>query len=748
MSYVKPTRRAFVATGAAAVALGMAGCAPKREPIDPNSDSLEIEPFDQDSLVTVTKTPSICDGCPNQCALTGFSARGSYWKVLGKPEHVGGKGLICARGFGYPQTAFSPDRIKTPLVKRSGKLVESTWDEALQLIGDKVKEALSKQGPDSIVLFEDIKSSYQPFGLRFLHALGSPQRFTDACNDSLGFANGYKAVVGATPRPDWTNARFAVLLGRSCEDTARPSNSWMQAHATHENGLEIVMVDARQNDSGSLSRWVSIAPGTDLAFVLGIMGTLVREHWYNKDFVAKYGAGFDEFANHVVRFTPDWAAEICGCSRQEVYELAQELAKHAPASFIDVSWHGPYGSAYQNSTHTGRAVALVNALLGAYQAKGGLLFVDAPQSKPQNAKVTQVPWPFTPKHDSHLSMPDPWNGSALAALEATEAGKIAVAFFHRTNTVRDIGPMDEVRSRLEKVPFKVALDSEPHETCEIADVVLPLDTYAEHRDGVEFYAGGSGDATGGVALRNPFIDRQVEQARSPFEAFAALAKACGVVEHFNFSIDEYNAEQLAGTGVSYDTLVDAGLIWGLTPELTFNDLKLKTASGKIDFTSDLCDKAGLGKLPTYVEPLFMPANEDEFRLIGGEAYNQAGTRMVNNTYLMDISRHYKLDRLWINDKVAQRYGLSEDDQVELSMHLPKEDGSFDHEPQVVRVYPTPCIHPQAVYLPNHFGSQAEGLSVAKGFGVNRLSFVPYHVDPISGTSMSFETMVTIKKVGA
>lgn len=748
MSYVKPTRRAFVATGAAALALGVAGCAPSREAIDPQSDSLEIEPFDQASLETVVKTPSICDGCPNQCALTGFSVKGTYWKVLGKPEHVGGKGLICARGFGYPQMAFSPDRIKSPMVRKEGKLVKSTWDEALKVIGAKVKETLNSKGPDAVVLYEDIKSSYQPFGLRFLHALGSPQRFTDACNDSLGFANGYKAVVGATPRPDWTNARYAVLLGRSCEDTARPSNSWMQAHATHDHGLEIVMVDPRQNDSGSLSRWVSIAPGTELAFVLGIMGCLVREGWYNKDFVDQHGAGFDEFAQHIVTFTPEWASDICGCSRQDIFTIAQKLNEHAPASFIDISWHGPFGSAYQNSTHTGRAVALANALLGCYQAKGGLLFVEAPHGKPSSTKVTQVAWPFTPKHDSHLAMPDMWNGSALASLKAVEEGKVAVAFFHRTNTVRDIGSTPAVKQILEKIPFKVALDSEPHETVEMADVVLPLDTYAEHRDGVEFYAGGSGDATGGVALRNPFIERQVEQARSPFEAFSALAQACGFGKDFAFTLDEYNAEQLEGTNVPYEELISQGIVWGLTPAVTFGDLQFKTTSGKIDFASDLCEQAGIGRVPNYLEPLFAPVGNGEFRLIGGEAYNQAGTRMVNNAYLMDISRHYKLDRLWINDEVAKGYGLREDDEVELSIHLPHEDGTFGHEPQVVRVFPTPCIHPSAVYLPNHFGSQASGLSVAKGFGVDRMSFVPHHVDPISGTSMSFETVVTIKKVGA
>ena len=40
-----------------------------------------------------------------------------------------------------------PDRLKTPLIRKNGKLVEATWDEALDLIASKVAEIKDKYGP-------------------------------------------------------------------------------------------------------------------------------------------------------------------------------------------------------------------------------------------------------------------------------------------------------------------------------------------------------------------------------------------------------------------------------------------------------------------------------------------------------------------------------------------------------------------------------------------------------------------------
>lgn len=58
-------------------------------------------------------------------------------------------GLLCVKGkFGFNFIAH-PDRLKTPLIKKNGKFIESTWDEAYELISNKVKEIKGSHGPDA-----------------------------------------------------------------------------------------------------------------------------------------------------------------------------------------------------------------------------------------------------------------------------------------------------------------------------------------------------------------------------------------------------------------------------------------------------------------------------------------------------------------------------------------------------------------------------------------------------------------------
>jgi NADH-quinone oxidoreductase subunit G len=59
-------------------------------------------------------------------------------------------GFLCVKGkFGF-NFINHPDRLKTPLIRENGHLVEATWEEALDLIEQKLKSAKEQYGPDSI----------------------------------------------------------------------------------------------------------------------------------------------------------------------------------------------------------------------------------------------------------------------------------------------------------------------------------------------------------------------------------------------------------------------------------------------------------------------------------------------------------------------------------------------------------------------------------------------------------------------
>jgi len=68
------------------------------------------------------------------------------------------KGLLCVKGRFAFDFVNNEQRLKTPLVRKDGELVEATWDEALDLIADKIKETKRDFGPDAVAGFSSART--------------------------------------------------------------------------------------------------------------------------------------------------------------------------------------------------------------------------------------------------------------------------------------------------------------------------------------------------------------------------------------------------------------------------------------------------------------------------------------------------------------------------------------------------------------------------------------------------------------
>ena len=73
-----------------------------------------------------------------------------------KTNQISG-GKLCIKGWNVTSFVDHPDRLKTPLIRKEGKLVEATWDEALTLVAEKLNAVKKESGPDSIALLASAK---------------------------------------------------------------------------------------------------------------------------------------------------------------------------------------------------------------------------------------------------------------------------------------------------------------------------------------------------------------------------------------------------------------------------------------------------------------------------------------------------------------------------------------------------------------------------------------------------------------
>src|SRR5688572_25546238 len=93
-----------------------------------------------------------CPFCEATCGLEVRLDGDTVAGVRGDREDVLSHGFICPKGASLKAFHEDPDRLRTPLVRRDGELVEATWDEAFAEIDRHLPGLLEEHGRDSVAV--------------------------------------------------------------------------------------------------------------------------------------------------------------------------------------------------------------------------------------------------------------------------------------------------------------------------------------------------------------------------------------------------------------------------------------------------------------------------------------------------------------------------------------------------------------------------------------------------------------------
>ena len=105
------------------------------------------------------KVRTICNYCGCGCTLELNIKDGKIVKATSAEDSPVGAGSLCVKGkFGW-DFIHSEERLKTPLVKENGKFREASWDEALDVVANRLSEIKSEYGSDSIAVLSSAKCS-------------------------------------------------------------------------------------------------------------------------------------------------------------------------------------------------------------------------------------------------------------------------------------------------------------------------------------------------------------------------------------------------------------------------------------------------------------------------------------------------------------------------------------------------------------------------------------------------------------
>ncbi len=686
----------------------------------------------------VQKISTFCDICFWKCGAIAYVNDGKLWKVEGNPDDPLSNGRLCPRGTGGVGAHYDPDRLKAPLIRRNNRgeeqWVEVTWDEAMSYIAEKMQKIKASYGPEAVALFSHgiggnfFKHTMKAFGTPNISAPSFAQ-----CRGprDVGFRLTFGEDVSSPERTDIKNAKCLVLIGSHLGENMHNTQVQEFAEAI-EKGASIIVVDPRFSVAASKAKhYLPIKPGTDIALLLAWMNVIVNEGIYDKEYVANYGFGFEQFAASIQSYTPEWAYPETGIEPEVIRETAREMARFKPATLVHPGRHVTW---YGDDAQRSRAIALLNALLGSWGRKGGFY-------TPVSMDVPAYPYPAYPQSTKgKVDNPDhkyPFAHETITTgiREATITGKpypVKGWFVYATNLLHALPNENETIKAIQNLDLLVVIDVIPSEIAGWADVVLPESVYLERFDdlNVEWFREPF------VALRQPVIESPDDQKPNWWMA-KKLAEKLGIGRYYPWNdIEEYFKHRLNAAGLSYKELKKNGIIRGAKQPIYFDEgvpAEFATPSGKIEFYSMQLQQAGFDPVPKYNRPASGPAGS--FRLLYGRAPVHSFSRTQTNRVLMDMMSE---NEVWVNSDVAARLEVKSGDYVRLK----NQDGVVSNR---IKVKATQRIRPDCVYMVHGFGHNAKGLKFAFGKGASDAQLLTRYVtDPLMGGTASNMNFVTIE----
>ena len=679
--------------------------------------------------------PTTCELCFWRCGVDAHVRNGKVYKITGQKEHPLSNGKLCPRGTGGHGLLYDPDRLKHPLIRETvnGKqqFRKASWEEAISLIGDRMKMITDKYGVESTVFFSHgfgasfFKTMLKAYGIKTFSAPSYGQ-----CRGARqeAFKMTYGHGVGSPEGLDIANSTYVVLLGSHLGENMH--NTAVQDFAAAlSKGAKFVVVDPRYSTAaGKAEKWLPIKAGTDLALIRSWIHILIKHKLYDTEFVKDNTVGLEELWEGVKDATPESTYAITGIPVEDIVNVAKDLGRHGSSALLHPGRHVAW---YGDDTQRERAIAILNALLGNYRMPGG--FIVQP-----GFSVPKVKFPVANKSTRNTKSKYPLANSIPAneIVERTITGKpydIKSWFVYGTNLIHSLGDQKATLEAIQKLDLLVAVDVLPMEITSYADVILPESTYLERYDDLDTRT----FRTPYVAIRQPAVAPMYD-TKPGHEIAAMLAKKLGMPDLFPSNIETYLDKRLQGIGSSLKELKKKGVL--KKPEdmqyrqpgevLTFN-----TPTGKIELASEKLRAAGLDPVPRYTAHPKNPPGY--FRLLFGRAPMHTFGRTANNRFLGEIMPE---NELWINAVAARDMGLEHGEYI----YLVNQDQIKSRTQIKVRL--TERIRADVVYMVHGFGHTEPGLKFAKNRGISDSDLISrLDIDPVMGGTGMQNNFVTFTR---
>ena len=604
--------------------------------------------FEEDGMTVTRGCAWSPPGChPVGCGIkTYVNGAGELVKIEGDENHPITGGRLCVRCLTMRDYVYNPDRILYPMKRAredrgKNKWQRITWDEALDLLAEKVAYFKENYGAESILMQGGTGREGGPMLPAYAQAaIGTP----NASQPLSGYSCYIPRVAGTTyvlgaayPEMDYAGGlhgryddpafevpELLVFWGKYPLPTNGDGMFGHSAVDMMRRGSKLMVIDPRVNwGSARADYFLRLRPGTDAALALGMLDIIIKEDLYDHDFVENWTWGFEQLSERAAEYPPERVAEICGVDADLIVEAARAYANAKPAS---IAW-GLAIDMKNNAVQAGHAIICLEAICGNIDVPGGQLVGDVNDGlelgfgwnelgKELQGKILgleRYPAFVTFILNAH---PD----TVLDVLETGEPYKIRMVGFEDCNGLAgtDCAQPERWEKAWASTEFNFGVDVFMTPTImAVCDLFLPLSTTVEHDSVVYTHYGASPVMAGAI---NKCIT--VGEGKGDSEILYEIGKRCcpGNFEQFPTYYDWLSWNRL-GNKRAFEDLREE-VVHQKVETLSYRKYEtgklrpngepgFNTPTTRVELWSNVYDHFGEDPLPYYEEPKMSPVSTPE-----------------------------------------------------------------------------------------------------------------------------------------
>jgi anaerobic selenocysteine-containing dehydrogenase len=519
-----------------------------------------------------TRLKTVCNrDCPDACGIVATVRDGRVVSLRGDPDHPVTQGFLCYRTSRFLERQHAPDRLRTPLLRRGEGFRPIAWDDALDLVAEKMLRIKSESGGAAILHYRSGGSLGILKALTdHLFGMFGPVTVTSGSVCSGAGEAAQLEDFGVSDSHDLFDLRHSrtiLLWGKN----VHVSNVHLLPllKEARARGARIVLVDPVRHRGADLADLVlQPRPGGDAAIGLGVSRRLFETERVDPA-AADYCDHLDAFrALAFSRPLEEWA-RTADLPAGDLVALADAYAD-GPSAIL-VGW------GMQRRTN-GAAIVRVLDALGAISGNlgvpgGGVSFYFRRRGAFDLASLEG-------KRGAPRAIPEPLLGPGI--LEASDPA-IRMVWITAGNPVVMLPDSDAVHRALSTRELTVVVDSFLTDTARAAHLVLPTTTLLEDDDLLGAYG------HHWLGESRPVV-APPDGVATDYRILQELARRVGLDEAFQDDAETWKRRFLRpveGRGASLEELRRGAVRNPLAPEVLFADRVFPTPTGRVRLVREL-----------------------------------------------------------------------------------------------------------------------------------------------------------------